>query len=212
MILPAGGRSYLQCARGATLLELMTALAIATFVIGSLYLLLAVGIKGRLIIEARISEQEHGRRVLAWITDRLRQAGYEPDGLCPEGLVHIGSGKGFDQRLAFRAVVDERLDAPRRVHIYYLEDRTLWQETRAEDAGAPCFAEAERDRPDPQRVALLRGMVRTFELDFLDKNSTSTAIAASARGVRITLGLEMEASPDRIESQTYQTTVAIRGP
>jgi type II secretory pathway component PulJ len=197
--------------RGATLIELMTVLAVATVVVGSLFALLGAGIKGRLIVHARVSDQERGRQALSWIGDRLRQANYVAQAACPDGIVLAGNGSGFAQRLAFRATIDERQDPARRLYVYYVENRMLWQETPAEDEGA-CEAEAVRPVPDPRRVSLTPRIVRVFSLDYLDRNGERIAAAAFVRLVRITLIVEAESAPGRLETQTYQTVVTIRAP
>jgi hypothetical protein len=126
-------------------------------------------------------------------------------------LVLIGNGDGFDQRLAFRATIDERQDPPRRLYAYYVEDRTIWQETRTED-DASCLAEADRATPDPRRIALTPRAVTAFALGYLDRNGEPTTAPAAVRSIRITLVLETESTPGQRETQTYQTVVTVRSP
>lgn len=198
-------------ARGTTLIELMTSLAVVAVVVASLYLLVGAGIRGRLIVHARVSDQERGRHALMWIADRLRQASYEPRAACPDGVLQAGSGEGFDQRLAFRATIDETLKPPRRLYVYYADGGTLWQETRVEDAAATCAEEAGRVAPDRARIALTFRIVREFHLDYLDRHGAATADPSLVRSVGILLRLETESTPGRFETQTYRTLVTIRG-
>jgi hypothetical protein len=175
-------------------------------------MLLGAGVKGRLIVHARVSDQERGRQALTWVADRLRQAAYDPQAACPDGFVLIGKGSSFDQRMAFRATIDERLDPPRQTYVYYVQDRTLWQESLTADSAPPCTDTAARSLPDPKRVALTPPVVRAFELSYLDANGWPATVPAAVRSVRIALTVEAEATPGRLESQSYQTVVTPRTP
>ncbi len=197
---------------GTTLIEFISMLSVIALVVGSLFLLVGAGVKGRLIVHARVSDQERGRQALTWLADRVRQASYDPQAACPDGFVLTGNGSGFDQRLAFRATIDERLDPPRRTYMYYVQNRTLWQEALAADTMPPCAGEASRSYPDPQRVALTPPVVRAFDLSYLDGNGQLVSTPAAVRSVRITLTVEAQATPGRLESQTYQTLVTVRAP
>ncbi len=197
---------------GATLIEFISMLSVIALVVGSLFLLIGAGVKGRLIVHARVSDQERGRQALTWLADRVRQANYDPQAACPDGFVLAGNGNGFEQRLAFRATIDERMDPPRRTYMYYTQNRTLWQETLAADTIPPCAGEAARSHPDPQRVALTPPVVRAFDLSYLDGNGQPASTPAAIRSVRITLTVEAQATPGRLESQTYQTIVTVRAP
>jgi hypothetical protein len=197
--------------RGTTLIELVTALAIMTVVAGSLYLLLGAGIKGRLIVHARVSDQERGRLALMWLSDHVRQINYDARSACPEGLLRIGSGAGFGQRLAFRAIIDEALAPPRRIYVYYVDNETLWQEVQTEAAGAQCFQEMSRAGPDRARTALTPRIVRALELRFFDRNGEITGTPSLVRSIGITLRLDAESTRGTIESQTYHTVVTVRG-
>ncbi len=202
----------LRASEGTTLIEFVSMLSVIALVVGSLFLLVGAGIKGRLIVHARVSDQERGRQALTWLADRVRQAGYDLQAACPDGFVVIGNGNGFDQRLAFRAVIDERLDPPRWTYAYYVQERTLWQEMHSGDSAPPCSDETARLSPDPTRVALTPPVVRAFELGYLDRNGHPTSVASDVRSIRITLTVEAEATPGRLESQTYQTIVTVRAP
>ncbi len=197
---------------GSTLIEFISMLSVIALVVSSLFLLVGAGVKGRLIVHARVSDQERGRQALTWLADRVRQAGYDPQAACPDGFVLTGNGNGYDRRLAFRATIDERLDPPRRTYVYYVQNRTLWQETLAADTIPPCAAEAARPYPDPRRVALTPTVVRAFDLSYLDGNGQPAWTPAAVRSVRITLTVEAQATPGRLESQTYQTIVTVRAP
>ncbi len=198
--------------RGTTLIEVLTALAIASIVTSSLYLLVGTTIKARLIVNARVSDQERGRLALAWLADRVRQVNYDGQAACPEGFLHLGNGNGFDQRFSFRAIVDQDLQPARRTYVYYLDQQMLWQETLVQDSGGQCAEEAERIAPHRGRTAIVPPVVRDFRLLFLDGNGGPTADAARVRLVRISLTLRATGVSGRVETQTYETTVAVRGP
>jgi hypothetical protein len=197
--------------QGTTLIELVTALAVMAVVVASLHLLLGAAVRGRLIVHARVSDQERGRHALTWIADRLRQMTYEPGAECPDALVRAGTGDGFEQRLAFRAVVDEALVPPRRLYVYYAEGGTLWQEARIEEAGTPCFEEAGRTLPDRARAALTPRIVTGFSLTYLDRDGAVAGDPRLVRSIGIALRLETESTPGRLETQVYRTLVTVRG-
>ncbi len=201
-----------RASKGSTLIEFISMLAVIALVMGSLFLLVGAGVRGRLIVHARVSDQERGRQALTWLADRVRQAGYDPQAACPDGFVLIGNGNEFDQRLAFRAAIDDRLNPPRRTYMYYVQNRTLWQEALAADTMPPCTGEAARSYPDRQRVALTPPVVRAFDLRYIDGNGQPASTPAAVRSVRITLTVEAQATPGRLESQTYQTIVTVRAP
>jgi len=197
---------------GMTLIEVVSTLAIAALVTGSLYLLVATGIRGRLIVQARVADQEWGRQALSLLADRIRQANYDHHALCPDGLIRIGTGNGFAQRLAFRAILDEGLSPPRRTYVFYVEEGRLWQEVRSQEGRGECDDEAVRTSPDPGRIALTPPVIDAFELTPLDAGGGVTDAAVGARTIRIMLVVKAQSAPGRMESQTYQTVVAVRGP
>lgn len=201
-----------KASRGTTLIELLAALAVAALVTSSLYLLMGTGIKGRLIAQARITDQEWGRQALGWLTDRVRQVNYDPQAHCPDSVLQIGSGAGFEQRLAFRAIVDAHLAPPRRTYAYYVQDRRLWQETLDQESPVACDDERVRTLPDPGRVALTPPVIQQIEFIALDKNGEPTLIPGRVRSIRITIVVQSQSSPGRTESQTYQTIATMRGP
>ena len=204
--------SDLGRARGLTLIEVMTALAIVGAVSSSLYMLLGAGIKGYLIEHARVTDQQQARRGIASVANAVRQANADPQAICPEGFLLTGSGNGFPQRLAVRAILDERPDQARQTYVYYVEGRTLWQETLAQETAANCGEEATRTEPDSARIALSPPIVGAFELSYLDRNGVPTSTPALVRSVRITLTVEGRSIARHLESETYQATVTARGP
>jgi hypothetical protein len=201
-----------RASAGATLIEFVTMLSVIALVVGSLFLLLGAGVKGRLIVHARVSDQERGRQALTWLADRVRQAAYDAQAACPDGFVLIGNGNGYDQRMAFRATIDAHMDPPRQTYVYYVQGRTLWQEILPTDSTPQCTDEVARSTPDSRRVPLTPPVVRAFDLGYLDANGQPTSIPAAVRSVRITLTVEAEATPGRLESQTHQTIVTARTP
>ncbi|MGH2375197.1 MAG: PilW family protein [bacterium] len=198
--------------RGTTLIELVATLAIAALITSSLYLVLETGIKGRLIAQARITDQEWGRQALALLVDRVRQVNYDPQAPCPDSVLRIGTGAGFDQRLAFRAIFDAQLTPPRRTYVYYVQDRRLWQETLEQESREACDDEELRTSPDARRVALSPPVIERIEFIPLDRDGELASAPSRVRSIRITLTVQAPSTPGRAESQTYQTVVAVRGP
>ncbi|MDR7482750.1 MAG: hypothetical protein QN183_03890 [Armatimonadota bacterium] len=209
----------LRRAEGLTLIELVSSLAIAALVVSSLYLLLSAVIRGRFIVHARVSDQERARQAMAWLADRVRQVNYDADRPCPEGFLVIGTGNGFGQRLAFHAILEDRSPpgAPpddRLRYVYYVENQTLYQETRPEEV-EPCTDEVTtRTAPDPSRIALTPPIVQSGGgFVYLDRDGNVTADRRQVHSLRITMTVEAASAAGRPpERQTYQTVVSLRGP
>jgi len=198
--------------RGTTLIEVLTALAIASIVTTSLHLLVGSAIKARLIVNARVADQEQGRLALAFLADRLRQVNYDPRAACPQGVLRIGSGNGFSQRLAFRAVLDETQNPPRSTYVYYLEGQTLWQETLEQESPDQCAREQDRLSLQRERVAITPPIVSAFRVSYLSTDSAATTDPERVRLISIVLTVRATGASGRQEAQTYATTVGIRGP
>lgn len=62
--------------RGMTLVEVLAALAVGSLVMATIYLAMGTAIRSRLLVESTVHNQQHGRLVIQWVADRLRQAGY----------------------------------------------------------------------------------------------------------------------------------------
>ncbi len=205
-------RSAWRGALGTTLIEVLTALAIGSIVTSSLYLLVGSTIKARLIVSARVSDQERGRLAIGWLADRLRQVNFDAAAACPEGLLRLGSGRGFGGRVAFRAIIDERVMPPRRTYIFYLDQETLWQETLIQEDPEQCSDEVDRRRPSTTRVVVAPPPVQDFRLRYLDANGLETGDAARVRLIRVSLTMRATGASGQLESQSHETTVALRGP
>jgi hypothetical protein len=195
-----------------TLIEVVTVLAIAGVVTSSLYLLLGAGIKGYLIAHARVADEQHARLALTWIADRLRQARNDPLARCPRAFALAGNGSSYARRLAFRATAGPDPRTGRQTYAFYLEDRTLWQETPTEDSDAECTAERTRSLPASERNALTAPLVRAFSVAYLDREGRPTDDPDAVRSVRLTLAVEAPSFAGRVEAQTYDTLVTVRGP
>ncbi len=195
-----------------TLIEIITVLAIAGVVTSSLYLLLGAGVKGYLIAHARVADEQHARLALTWIADRLRQANNDLRAPCPQAFALVGDGGSYGRRLAFRAPADLNAGPPRQTYAFYLENRTLWQETRTEESGADCDGERARTLPATDRTALTGPLVRTFSLAYLDREGRPAGDPDAVRSVRLTLAVEAPSFAGRVEAQSYETLVTVRGP
>lgn len=206
------GKRFTGDPAGMTLIEVITVLAIAGVVTSSLYLLLGAGIKGYLIAHARVADEQHARLALTWIADRLRQAGHDPHAPCPDAFVMTGDGSGYRRRLAFRATAGLSPGPSRQTYAYYIENRILWEETRTEESEADCGGELARTVPARDRSALTAPLVRAFSLAYLDRHGRPAAEPGAVRSVRLALAVEAPSFAGRVETQTYETLVTVRGP
>jgi prepilin-type N-terminal cleavage/methylation domain-containing protein len=225
---------------GFTLLEVMTALSITSLVLGTTYLLLSAGIKGRLIVHARISDQERGRRAMAWVADRARQITYDASKAfvvprCDAGFLSRGTatGRGSAEALAFRAILDETVG--RRTYAYYVDNdptsptfKSLMEETRGE-CGDPLLGLIALTPPIVKVNVPSNGCAGPamgFGFEYYDGGGSqitniTDANASTVRSVSLSMTvqarsiLDPSASPPetrRLEEQCYQTIITLRGP
>ena len=211
---------------GLTLIELVSTLAIATLIVSSIYLLLGSMIRGRMIVHARVSDQERARQAMAWLADRTRQVNYDSTRACPEGFLRIGNGNGFAQRLSFRAILQEPV---RLTYVYYVEGQTLWQETRSQETSALCADESSRTSPDLNRIALTPPIVQpggagctapTWRFFcYFDEAGCPLGTPGCppldpnrVQSVGITMTVQAQSTSGQLELQTFQTATVVRGP
>lgn len=225
---------------GFTLLEVMTALSITSLVLGSTFLLLSAGIKGRLIAHARISDQERGRRAMAWVADRARQINYDVAQAfviprCDDGLLSRGSatGRGASEAFSFRAVLDE--SDGRLTYSYYVDNiptsptfKSLMEETRGE-CGDPLIALIALTPPIVKVDAPSNGCAGPtmgFGFRYFDGNGNpiltiTDANASTVRSIRMSMTVQARSILDRrailpetrqLEEQCYETIMTLRGP
>ncbi len=66
--------------------------------------------------------------------------------------------------------------------------------------------------PAPDRTPLTAPLVRAFSLAYLDRDGRPAADPGAVRSVRLTLAVEAPSFAGRVETQTYETLVTVRGP
>lgn len=62
--------------RGLSLIEVLASLTIGTLLLSTVYLAIGTAIRSRLMVESTLHNQQHGRLIVQWLGDRIRQAGY----------------------------------------------------------------------------------------------------------------------------------------
>lgn len=62
--------------RGTTLIEVLAALTIGTLLVSTIYLAIGTAVRSRLLVNSTLQNQQHGRIIVQWLGDRIRQAGY----------------------------------------------------------------------------------------------------------------------------------------
>lgn len=65
--------------RGTTLIEVVAALTIGSLLMSTMYLAIGTAVRSRLLVDSTIHHQQHGRLIVQWLGDRIRQAGYGVD-------------------------------------------------------------------------------------------------------------------------------------
>lgn len=69
-------RSIRHNERGTTLIEVLAALTIGTLLMSTIYLAIGTAVRSRLLVNSTLQNQQHGRIIVQWLGDRIRQAGY----------------------------------------------------------------------------------------------------------------------------------------
>src|SRR5262249_8031518 len=121
-------------------------------------------------------------------------------------------GNGYERRLAFRATAGPSPDPGRHTYVYYVENRVLWEETRTEESAADCGSELARTVPARDRSALTAPLLPAFSLSAAERTAHPTAEPGAVRSVRLALAVEAPSFAGRVETQTYETLVTVRGP
>ena len=84
--------------RGLTVIEILVASALMAIVVGSLSILLGASVQSKVISSARSADTETARATMAWMSDRLRNAGFnllpgaQPQLRCKDRVVAQDTG------------------------------------------------------------------------------------------------------------------------
>lgn len=78
--------------RGLTMMEIISTLALGSLVLSTVYLATGTAIRSKLLVTSMLHNQQHGRIIVQWLGDRIRQAGYavntaSPIPRCRDALV-----------------------------------------------------------------------------------------------------------------------------
>ncbi|MDI6773552.1 MAG: prepilin-type N-terminal cleavage/methylation domain-containing protein [bacterium] len=211
--------------RGMTLVEVLAALAIGSLVVATIYLALGTAIRARLLVESTVHNQQHGRLVIQWVADRLRQAGYavSPASTIPRCRDAIVAEDGALTPTATRLYFNTDLDGlgvgnPTQTIGFRLGTETVGgnavnvvQESVTDCAGGA--SERVASVTDPTSVA-----IDSLTFEYYDSsgavvvNPTTPAAIQSIRMVRVTMVERAAAGALGMREQTWTVLVNLRNP
>src|SRR5438445_5073955 len=73
---PTGERHYAGDERGLTVVEILVATALMSIIAGAIAILMGAAVQSKMISAGWASDTQSARIALAWVSDRLRQAGF----------------------------------------------------------------------------------------------------------------------------------------
>ncbi|MDR7521814.1 MAG: prepilin-type N-terminal cleavage/methylation domain-containing protein [Armatimonadota bacterium] len=211
--------------RGLTLVEVIAAMAIGSLVLSTIYLALGTAIKARLLVWSQVHNQQHGRLVIQWMADRLRQAGYAVSPASPL------------PRCQDALVAEDPALRPTASQIYFNTDldgagagaptQTIGFRVGRESAGGTMVNVVEESVADctsgaPSRVSSVTDptsvAIASLTFDYYDASGTPVTDLATPdsirtiRMVRITLVEQASAGSLGPRGQTWSVLVSLRNP
>lgn len=220
MSLPTAWRRQHQ--RGSTLIEVVAAMTIGTLLMSTVYLAVGTAIRSRLLVNSTIRNQQHGRLIVQWLGDRVRQAGY---------AVNTSSAL---PRCRDAIVVEDAAYTPTATRLYFNTDVAVdgTPETIGYSVGtevvngspvniveqsvANCTTGATTQTSsvtDPTSIAILSLTFTYYNAaGAVVTDLVSPASIRSIRMVRITLVERANAGAQGPRDQTWTTMVQLRNP
>jgi type II secretory pathway component PulJ len=201
---------------GLTLLEVVAALSISVVAFASVHLTAGTAILGKLLTSSTVSKDQQGRKVVEWIADRVRQAGFRTAGTSiPRCQDKISTQSGYlptTSQLWINADI-ENTGTP--------QTRGFQIETVS---GVPAVTEtvincvtgaATLDQPitSPTTVRAL-----ALQFDYYDANGTAVTNLTSPpairtiRYVKVTVQVQASAGAHGPSTQTWTTNIDLRNP
>lgn len=203
---------------GFTLLEVISAMAIMALALTSIHLTIGSAVRSKLFTSSWIRNQAQGRLIVAWVADRVRQAGFRVDGSSPVArcrdpiAAQDPAYRPTDTQLYVNADVDnDGAPETRGFTLATVGGRTVLQETII-----PCAVGAS---PVVAPLTDVRHLhVQSLDFDYYDAAGTPLGAAAlttvagirAIRTVRVQVRLEADAGAQGATTQTWSTHVWLR--
>ncbi|MGQ0571671.1 MAG: PulJ/GspJ family protein, partial [Armatimonadota bacterium] len=208
--------------RGMTLIEVLAAMAIGSLMLSTIYLAVGTAVRSRLRVMSTLQNQQHGRLVVQWLGDRLRQAGYAV------------SYTSSIPRCRDALVVEDPTLNPTSAQLYFNTDlaadgtpETIGFSVGLETVGSASVNVVRQSVTDcatgaTEQVASVTDptSVRVTSLSFAYYDANGAAVTdlttptgiRSIRMIRITLVEEASAGAQGTRSQTWTILVNLRNP
>ena len=208
--------------RGLTMVEVLSTLAIGSLVLSTVYLATGTAIRSKMLVTSKLHNQQHGRIIVQWLGNRVRQAGYAVNTASPI------------PRCRDALVVEDASFAPTATRLYVNTDlandgttETIGFQMGTETVGATtiniiqelvtnCAAGAtERvsSVTDPTSVRIISLTFTYYDAaGAVVTDLTTPASIRSIRMVRITLVERASAGAAGEQEQTWSVQVNLRNP
>lgn len=208
--------------QGMTLIEVLAALTIGTLLMSTVYLAIGTAVRSRLLVNSTLQNQQHGRIIVQWLGDRIRQAGYSVNYTSPL------------PRCRDALVVEDAAYLPTATRLYFNTDvaadgttETIGYQINTELVGGSAVNIVEQSVTNcitgsPAQTAAVTDptSIAILSLTFTYYNATGAVVTdlttpssiRSIRMIRITLVERANAGAQGPKDQTWTTTVQLRNP
>ena len=208
--------------RGLTLIEVLAAMTVGTLVLSSVYLAVGTAVRSRLLVQSTLHNQQHGRLIVQWMGDRIRQAGYAvtPSSSiprCRDALV-VEDGAYTPTASALYFNTDLANDGTPETIGFRLDTESVGVQSIAvvQQSGTDCAAGATEQLAnvtDPTSVQIVSLTFTYYNASGAEVTDLVTpASIRSIRMVRITLVERASAGAAGTRDQTWTLMVNLRNP
>jgi len=205
-----------SCESGFTLLEVVTAVSITVLAFASIHFAAGTAVVGKLLAASAVANAQQGRQAVAWIADRVRQAGFRTSnsaiGRCQDRMPVEPGYLPTASALWINADVDDE-GAPETLG-FRIE--TVAGVPAVTETVIPCEAGGRAiDQPITSPTSV-RAEALTFRyFDAAGAELTNPSTSAEIRAIRlvtVSLDVEADAGPHGPAAQTWTAAIALRNP
>jgi Tfp pilus assembly protein PilW len=206
----AGGQS------GLTMLEVVAALSISVLALASVHLTAGTAVLGKLLASSTVAKEQQGRQAVAWIADRVRQAGFRAAGSSiPRCQDKIATQPGY-LPTASELWVNGDVDNSGTPQTRGFRVETVSGVPTLTETVIDCVTGATAvDEPitSPTSVQVLGLGFAYYDANGNPvTNLTSPASIGTIRGVAVTLQLRASAGARGPATATWTSTIDLRNP
>ncbi len=203
---------------GFALLEVLAALAIMALVFASLHLTVGNAVRLKLRASSQVADQQHGRLVVAWIADRVRQAGFraDPASLLPRCRDAIVAQGGLYLPTAAELYITADVDNDGTPETRGFRITAIGGVNAVTETIMPCVTGAPAATAPLTDATTVEALSLVFA--YYDAagspvtNLTNTAAIQSIRKVEVTFQVRASAGAQAPTDQTWTLSITLRNP